>query len=209
MKRKQWQYNPNEGDNAVSEVGTEDIVYYVDTILPEVTTEVVNDWNNDVPLEVILKKLHKDVDRVSPDEYEYMNEQIKAFINLVSTESETIIDMPEEQTGVETGTGKPEGAPIVNSALEANTVTPEPDKPTERKQRAPNKPKTTGKAVSAAEVIALLQEKLELTQYIGNITVEDVPVGTKMSAKGREALTGLNKAIENLKVEAILTIIAM
>lgn len=163
MKRKQWQYNPNEGDNAVSEVGTEDIVYYVDTILPEVTTEVVNDWNNDVPLEVILKKLHKDVDRVSPDEYEYMNEQINAFINLVSTEPETITDMPEKGI-VQTTVVIP---PPDNGALVQGVETTDvpPVVTPERKQRGPNKPKTTSKALSASEVIEQMKEKIQLIEY--------------------------------------------
>ena len=201
--RKQWSFE--DGDGAISEVGTDDIIMYIDDISPLVIAGIVEKWNAGKTVEEILKVVYKDTDNVTPDQYDYIAEQINAFISLVSTEvPETIIDIPEEQTA---------STPAVdNGALVQGAVTTGSTPPVvtpERKQRAPNKPKTTSKAVSAAEVIASLQEKLELTQYIGNITVEDVPVGTKMSAKGREVLTGINKAIENLIVEAILTIIVM
>ena len=203
--RKLWQYRPDEGDQSISEVDTDTVVMYTDDIKSEVITTIVDMWNANKSLAEILKVMNKDVDNVILDQYDHIEEQLGHFVNLILKEREK--DVPETETGAPQST--PVAEPTKDTGALVQDVKTPGEIPTvvtpERKQRGPNKTKTgTGKALSAAEIVAQYQERIELLQYIDGIAIAEVPVGIKISVAGRKILASLQDSVEQAKTQSIL-----
>lgn len=81
MATKQYQYTPEAGDNAISEIGTDDIVLYVDDINKDVAHMVVQLHNEGKSIQDIQKILDKD-ERVTLDEADFIVEQLAAYLKI-------------------------------------------------------------------------------------------------------------------------------
>jgi hypothetical protein len=200
-KRIKFLYNPQEGDQAISD-SEDNIVFFVDQIAPEVITGIVDMWNQDISLETLLKTVYKNTDQVSPDEYEYIKEQIEAYIALDKQEEETIM----EDTAQVKETAGVTGNEVVNKSIEAIKNVPqeviEKAAASVGVKKGP-KPKSNGQKIDAKSLIEQMQEKIALISYIDTIQVEDLPAGTKVSKESREIILTLQRGVENLKQSAL------
>ena len=210
MNRIQWEFNPAE-DKGILECGTDDVVLYIDDIKPEVITYIVNMWNDEVETSEILKTVYKDVDNVSPDEYDYLEQQLVQYEEISSSKAEPVTKPVIEQKMEDKAVIEP-GQMSTGDNREATTkgvssLTPAEEKTamletTKRSPRGTNKKVATSK-LSPADIIESMREKIALVEYIAAIEIADIPAGTKMSKEGREVLISLRNTVDDLKASAI------
>lgn len=222
MATKQYQYNPEYGDNAISEVGTDDIVLYVDDINKEVVAKVVELHNKGKSIQDIQKILDKD-ERVTLDEADFIVEQLIAYEKLsegsgtqYSNENTETVTIPVEADGTVTiGNVTYTASPGV---IEVKMQVPVQDKPQTRGEKAAatrkanegaKKTGTGGKAVSAASVIDKLKAQTEraekLILLVGYVDQLDTstPFPEGLVKDQIELLVKFTREVEKLKGEYI------
>jgi hypothetical protein len=195
----QWQFNPQEGDKAVSVVGNSEVVFYIDDLNPEVVAKIVEIYNNGNDVAKVDEYL-KDEERCTQDEREFIMEQITTFIRLANGESPQVTanggtpaPQPQPQQG---GNNEPPFTPDLQPQKQGEPesqtpVKPEPPKRTVRRsgtQTPGNNAGTTGKKANPDDVIKQLKEKIQLIEILSASEVPEIP-------------TGLTKASRDIMVE--------
>lgn len=209
MATKQYQYTPETGDNTISEVGTDDIVLYVDDINKEVVAKVVELHNEGKSIQDIQKILDKD-ERVTLDEADFIVEQLTAYEKLSEgsgTQYHVGID-PIKADTVAMGS-----VIYIKTPAEQLPITEAKPQTRGEKAAATRKANSTGKvksatpgtkAIDAKSLVALMKEKIELVEYVAAIEIPEI--ATPANKDAREIVIALQKAIEQAKNSAIVAI---
>ncbi len=187
-----WIYNA-ETDSAIIEENTEEVVLYVNDVHPEVISKVVEMHNEEYSNRKIQTMLEGD-ERVTPDETEYIMEQVEAWDEVQQSQPAVTI----------APTGDTTGNVVVIDAAVVMKLKEEGESPlvpvVERKKRGPNKPSTatTGKKKvsvenleqSIEEQIKALQEKKALIAVLKNVPSIDIP--EDLTTAGKKIMVALS-----------------
>lgn len=184
VNKMKWSYNPDQGDNAISEVEDGDIVIYPDNINKEVLVEVVQMWNDNKSVADIREVLDKH-ESVTLDEADFVIEQIESYIKLG--------DKQIEKNGTtEIGVV---GAAIAEAVLrkEEASKLPVVEGSKVKKTRQPRTTVTgaTNGTVNPDDYLKQLEEKMVLTKALIGVVLPEIPTG--VSKVGREILIELHK----------------
>lgn len=211
------------GDGAISEVGTDDPVFYIDDIKPDIIVAICKAWNEGLTVKEIGKMLDK-MDDISMEETEYVEDQLTKYEKLMSTtpekvETEGTIIASNISIGQEALVPK---APTQDELIKAAEKIVETPKELSRGEKAAatrkannSKPSGVvggGKKGSAATLIADMQaqqEKLkrvvECIEWIdGSLFTDNIP--QDLSKSERDTILAYIKAVEIVQSEYLLKI---
>jgi len=226
---KQWQYISENGDQAVSLISDDSVVFYIDDLNKEVVADIVKLWNSGADVNTIQKTLDKDP-RVTLDESDYVVEQIENWIQLnppvegdqiaanvqigvdTMTPNEvanTLTTIAEQITNkqtdmIEDTTQIAERQQLIDSVTKPLSLSADG-----KKSRTPRTTtvRSTGK-VDTKDLVAAMKEKITLIEYVDN-AIADIELPEALSKSAREILIQMQKAIDTAKGEAIQSIQAL
>lgn len=221
----QWKFNPQEGDNAVSD--NDEIVFYIDDLNPEVVAKIVEIQNQGIEIQADfvpqVDAYLAQEDRCSPDEREFVMEQINNYVKINATPAETIANAQPQQPAAQgspaaeekpgetqTPQGGNTGGTVNNDDAGKPGVQQQQPQASQRggnrrgQQAAAGatttRRTTTGgaKVESTEELIKSLQDKIDLIKLIDTAQIIEVPAGLGKTA--RDIMTEFQKEQEALKL---------
>lgn len=208
---KQWQYNPELGDQAISEVETDNVVLYVDDVNPEVITQVVEMHNEEYSLKRIFEHLNND-ERVTPDEVEFLMEELEKYEELekkAGTEKEAPFPLNLEEQSTEPKIEK--NMAIYGDVAHTNDETIAATQLQQEGQTVVSKRgkrgtgNTTGKKkMSLEDMIQEMESKIELAKVFQNIP--EIPFPENMSKSARDLMLRFQKEYKELVEKYIVEI---
>jgi hypothetical protein len=198
---KQWIYDPNT-DNCIIEKESGVVIMHTEDINPEVISRVVEMWNDEYSQKKIESYIDSQIDdnRLTPDEAEFLKEEITAMFIVAENEqptAPTVVneddDLPFKQDVIEEKkeiVTEPIKQPIMESTTE--------QKPAEtpvvtRQKRGPNVATTAGKkkAMSIGEFKQQMQEKILIIETLDAVKLPEFP--QDLSNDSKKLLLGFHK----------------
>lgn len=181
------------GDGAVSQVGTDDVVFFINDVHPEVIHNLVSMYNEEYSISKIKRRLEED-DRVTPDEVEFLIESIEEWEKLEN--AAPTVESKEEEEEVPFPHNMEENIPQKKEepAAPVEEVKKEPKK--KGPKPATEKPMTRTRKLSPDEFIQQMKERIELAETLGQIKAPEIP--ENLSNNGRRIMLELQKEYNQL-----------
>lgn len=199
-----WMYNA-ETDNCILEQTTGIVIMNTDDIHPEVIAKIVEKWNDEYSQKKIEMYLDSEVEnnRLTPDECEFLKEEIAAMFIVAENEQPSAPTVPEEDADLylpfkkevvaeekkESVIEQPK-QPTMESTVETKTAeTPA----VTRQKRGPNVASTAGKkkALSISEFKQQMQEKILIIETLDAVKLPEFP--QDLSTDSKKLLLGFHK----------------
>ncbi len=192
-----WLFNPQEGDQAISLEGSDDVVMYINDVHPEVITDVVERVNDDYSIKKIKDYLESD-ERVTPDEVEFIMEAVEDWYKNPPNDVKTVV-AKEEVIEVEEDS-RPMTQQESDKALSHSGGQLPVAEVKTRKQKTVKSVSAPGKKkLSIEEQVAYLQEKIELLKIFNELeNQESVRFPENLSKPGRDIMISFTKEYDAL-----------
>jgi hypothetical protein len=196
---KKWIYN-TETDNSILDETDGLVIMHTDDINPIVITRVVEMWNDEYSQKKIESYIDSQVDdnRLTPDEAEFLKEEITAMFIVAENEQPAVPvvtdeddDLPFKQDVVEEKKEtEPTKQPIMESTVEQK---PAETPAVTRQKRGPNVASTAGKkkAMSISEFKQQMQEKILIIETLDSVKLPEFP--ENLSTDSKKLLLGFHK----------------
>jgi hypothetical protein len=198
---KKWIYNA-ETDNCILDEKDGLVIMNTDDINPIVISRVVEMWNEEYSQKKIESYIDSQVDdnRLTPDEAEFLKEEITAMFIVAENEqpAASVVtdendDLPFKQDVVEENCVKvtePIKQPIMESTVEQK---PAETPAVTRQKRGPNVATTAGKrkAMSISEFKQQMQEKILIIETLDSVKLPEFP--ENLSTDSKKLLLGFHK----------------
>jgi len=180
------------------------LVMHIDDVNEDVVGEVVKMWNLNKDLKLVQSYLNRS-NLCTSEETEYLMEQIGNYEKSLKDVSEGDQIAENIKIGVETLV--PEPGPKVEKSLQDRLVDHVNSNPTKKRQpRNTTVVKSSGKAMSAVEIVERLKEQILCIEYLNGISVDGDGFPANIGKAAREVLIGFQKEIETTKNLAITAI---
>jgi len=177
---------------------TSNVVLYSDDISEEVLKQVCQMWNTKATANAISGFLDRSP-LCTQEESEYIMEQLGVYEKSLQNVEPVQENVERKLTAEEVPLVKT----IVGADTNGNIITEILPKKTRTK---PTPAVKSGGKVDAKDMVAKLQEQIDLIQYVDGVCAADKPVGVQISKSGREILIQLQKDIEKAKETAVQAI---
>ena len=216
---QKWSFDPNDGDSAVKE--NSELVFYIDDLNPEVIAKIVEiqNANPDGDFRTQVDQYLEGEDKCSPDEREFVLEQIDTYIKLVQATPEEVNNaIPQQPVQQGPGNDTPPftPAPQATPALQQPAANTNADKGTGEQKpaaqtggRGGNRQtgsRATGagtsraagtKSTSSDDLIKQLEDKIALIKLIDKTPDVEVPDG--LGKIPREIMVDFQREFNTLK----------
>jgi len=176
-------------------------VFQTEYINKDAIEEFIKQYNSDYSMSRIRSNMEAD-DRLTGDEVDYIIEQIEIWEEDQESAKGMNVDNDFPWTEeVTTGEEKVQDNPQPQFTPKEDIVLPSEQKK-ERKKREPKTTspgeKASSKKLSAEDYIALLKEKIELTELITASTSQEIDIPKTMSKKGRDLILSMDEEISSV-----------